>query len=224
MDTGGHTMTKLVRARCWTPNKLGRYHRGMSDIWITLDQKMIDYVDRLNLEITNRKARKGSTPSHRGKTDYTSRFINGRNGYRGEAATRLYLGGAYGWTIESMEQKLPDFAGFIDVKARRKTHHKLIVGKTEEKDAHLCLHNRAYLLVCGAHHPRWRIVGWCWGWEAMVDKNWQQGGVDDNGEPRYGYFVRENDPCMKPPEWLKRIVTEPRQPMWWQSGSDLAQA
>lgn len=148
---------------------------------------MIKFVDDLNLEHTNRRVAAGSIPTNGGTLDYETRLSLGRDGYRAEAAARLFFGRDIEWTIKAKVTRLPDFAGFIDAKGRTKTHHKLCITPDCSKD-------RAFLLVCGAKHPHYRIVGWCWGHEAMQEEYW-----GDPGTGRPAWWIPEGDRIMKPP-------------------------
>jgi hypothetical protein len=132
----------------------------------------------------------GSRTANGQPTDFERRFRDTRNGYRAEAAVRLWAGRDVQWTLISDATGHPDFAGFIDVKARQKTHHKLPINNE-------CKPERAYLLVCGARHPEYRIVGWCWGHEAMVDDYWS-----DPGTGRPAWWVGEEDAILKSPDEL----------------------
>jgi hypothetical protein len=163
-------------------------------IIVTLSDSQIKFVDDINLEHTNRRMAAGSTPTNGGTLDYETRLCLGRNGYRAEAAARLFFGKTVAWSIRAEETGLPDFAGFIDAKGRRKSHHRLCVTPD-------CPTERAFLLVCGADHPRYRIVGWCWGHEAKQDRYW-----GDPGTGRPAWWVPEDDAIIKDPRELRRMA------------------
>jgi len=81
-----------------------------------------------------------------------------------ECAAYRHFGPVY-WNAHTLDVGEPDLDHFIDVKWRGAAHHKLIVGEKARRDW-------AYLLVCGAEHPLYRIVGWAWGDDAMQPMWW----------------------------------------------------
>jgi hypothetical protein len=162
----------------------------ISELWFTLEPQHIKYVDDIAEDHARRRVDAGSIPTNGQAPDYDTRLFAGRNGYRAEAAVRLWLGTTVRWTINNKFPGGPDFSDFIDVKNRMRQHHRLTI--TPE-----CPSGYAYLLVCGEQHPRYRIVGWCWGHEAKQDCYWS-----DPGTGRPAWWVTENDPIMKPPDEL----------------------
>ena len=73
------------------------------------------------------------------------------------------------WSAREMGLDKPDLGGFIDVKWRGHSDHKLIIQLKGHPEW-------AYLLVCGAAAPRYRIMGWVWGNEAMINRwRWEGG-------------------------------------------------
>lgn len=166
----------------------------MTEIWITLEQRHIDFVDRLaHLHTSRRHGMKSNTSVPR---DFETRLQSTIEGYRAEAAGRLWFGPKVHWSILDREPGSADFAGFVDAKNRTQEHHRLPITPD-------CPTEYAYLLVCGTHHPRYRIVAWCWGEEAKVDRLW-----DDPGTGRPAWWVKEGDPIMKDPMELLAIVRQ----------------
>ena len=163
----------------------------MSDLWFTLPQDMIDYVDAHARRLTNvaTDADDGYTRSDAIKFEYS------RRGFRGEAAARLYFTRAVRWSLLDGDASAPDFSDFIDVKCRGEVRHKMPVRRK------VWFPERAYLLVCGAQHPRYRIVKWCWGHELATPDRWY-----DPNTGRPAWWVHEDDPIMKPPEVLKEMA------------------
>jgi hypothetical protein len=88
------------------------------------------------------------------------------NGIRAEMAGKLYLDPVH-WNDLAPSgvdlSKLPDLEDFIDVKDIQQEHHKLIVQYKDDPEW-------AYFLVYGAECPKFYMVGWCWGWEAMHER------------------------------------------------------
>ena len=80
---------------------------------------------------------------------------------------------------------IPDIEDFIDVKGRREGWHDLMVGDDDPPDW-------AYVLVRCHEHPRYEIVGWCWGREALLVP------MIDPAGGRPSHFITQDDPIMKP--------------------------
>jgi hypothetical protein len=107
--------------------------------------------------------------------------------------------GQSSWAIlKPVKPRLPDFSDFIEVKRRGQEHHRMYVKRWHWHA------DRAYLLVCGAQHPRYRIVGWCWGKELATPNRWEK--VREDREPCW--YVGEHDPIMKSPNILRDMALE----------------
>ena len=163
-------------------------------IWITLEPFMIEFVDALALKHTRARVADGAVPTNGMALDFATRLVYGRNGYRAEAAARCYFGLSVPWSICSAQAGLADFAGFIDAKWIGREHHRLCITPQ-------CVTERAFLLVCGAQHPRYRILGWCWGHEAKVDRYW-----GDPGTGRPAWWISQDDVILKPPDALRDLA------------------
>lgn len=98
---------------------------------------------------------------------------------------------------EHVSKEIPDLAGFIDVKGVRSFEHRLIIKKAEGQ------RNWAYLLVSAESHPRYELIKWCWGFEAMRPEFW----MDPVGG-RAAYFVSHSVSFMRPAEDLRALVAE----------------
>jgi len=156
---------------------------------------MIEWVDKIADEQTRLALAVGADGEGR---DDATRLQRGREGYRAEMAVRRYFGRAVPWHIKRplvTNKPKPDFSDFIDVKGRTNKSHRLGVQRK------VWCADFAYLLVCGADHPRYRIVSWCWGHELATDDRWS-----DPGTGRPQWWVCENDPIMKPPAALLRLA------------------
>ena len=169
-------------------------------IWITLEDEHIKFADDLAREHSQARERDGSVPLNGQPNDQSLILAERMSGYRAEAAVRLWIGTGVLWTIKSKVFGLPDFGGFIDVKTRKREHHRLTITPK-------CPSERAYLLVCATHHPRYRIVKWCWGHEAKQDRLW-----DDPGTGRPAWWVTEDDPIMKDPDELLALALSASEP------------
>lgn len=116
-------------------------------------------------------------------------------GTRCECAGWLYFWPKCHWHawLEDVRGK-PDLDDFIDVKGRPESWNDLIVQTDDPKDW-------AYLYVGAWDHPKYHIVGWCWGWEAKTVKITDPRG-DKGGPPGPAHFVPKNAPFMKSPGLL----------------------
>ena len=170
----------------------------MSEIWIALEQHHIDYVDRI-AEKRRQMAEAVGADNH--GRDPETVWRNKRDGYRAEAAARLFFGMSVPWSINKPvhtgAQKI-DFSNFIDVKLRTSQHHRLLIHQDDNFNSDF-----AYLLVCGALHPRYQIVGWCWGHEAATPDRLER---PNPNHPLLAWMVRERDPVMKSPYLLRDLA------------------
>ena len=168
----------------------------VTPIWITLTQDQINWIDKKALA---RQAVADAVAVNMEGRAAEVRWLNKRDGYRAEAAVRLFFGTTIPWSIldpVGVTGPKIDFSDFIDVKNRMKTQHRLVVNQATYHPQH------AYLLVCGTHHPRYRIVGWCWGHEIGTDDRFERGRPDR--EP--SWWMKEDDPLMKDPFLLRDLA------------------
>jgi hypothetical protein len=169
----------------------------VGEIWFTLTPEMIDYVDRIAEKRRKIAADVGADNEGRSPENI---WRHKRDGYRAEAAARLFFGTTVPWSINQSvtdgSQRI-DFSDFIDVKHRPKSDRDLLI--RPEKNFR---RENAYLLVCGEKHPDYRIVGWCWGHEAATED--RLGSPDPRRPP--AWLVKERDPIMKSPYLLRDLA------------------
>ena len=168
------------------------------EIWITLTQDMMDFVDPIAERQTLARIRSGARQGNGGPEGEASiplRVQQAKNGLRAEAVARRFFGVTVPWSIMSDVWGTPDFSDFIDVKSRINPRYGMHI-KPKNDPA------RAYLMVCGVHHPRWRIVGWCWGHEARDKGEWMTFG--ESGDPCW--IVNEDNLILQDPFVLREIA------------------
>ena len=109
-------------------------------------------------------------------------------GTRCECAGWLYFHPLCTWhEFREDVRNLPDLDDFIDVKGRSGTGQPMICYAGSNPDW-------AYLLVWAGDHPKYHIVSWCWGREAMTVPI-----TDPTGQNRPAHFVPWDAPFMKSP-------------------------
>jgi len=169
------------------------------DLWVKLDQSHCDFVDPIAMRRLEISIDRGADDEGR---PYEERVRSTIDGHRGEAATRIFFGTDIPWSINHLvvdgpfEAKL-DFSDFIDVKTRSKDYHTLMI------DLRYWKPDIAYLLVCAAKHPHYRIIGWCWGHEAASDDR-----LKERRKGRPAYWVEASDPILKSPFDLRALALE----------------
>jgi hypothetical protein len=130
--------------------------------------------------------RKDRVPGNGAPTEFDKAWAYDFLGTHGECAGYLYYKPCTWHHLRDSIYKLPDLDDFIDVKTREQKWHSLVVQKNDPKDW-------AYVLACGHEHPRYWLIGWCWGEEAQQEKYWA-----DPAGGRPAYFVKPNDPILRP--------------------------
>ena len=112
-------------------------------------------------------------------------------GFRAECPVYIHFGGKgsvkwhYDAGVEAVANGIPDIEDFIDVKGRREGWHDLMVDDRDPPQW-------AYVLVRCHEHPRYEIVGWCWGEEALLVP------MIDPAGGRPSHFISQDNPIMKP--------------------------
>lgn len=171
-------------------------------VWITLTAWRLAFCEqyaRMRHDETIRYAR---TKSNNASRDPINMLDRHRLGMLGEAALMLYLTRARPALKWHLYQEggdltgLPDFDGWIDVKARSKNWHDLIV----QFDDHA---SWAYVLALVEMTPRICLFGWCWGHEAKR----AQYRADPAGG-RAAYFVSQREPVMRPMQELFALLQQ----------------
>lgn len=171
------------------------------EIWIELTDEMIAWIDKIADAETQRRFASGSRQTNGGpELNFEMMRDERRRGLRSELAFRRFLrlverGDEIPWSVLSLLKGLPDFSDFINVKSRRLARFNMNIKPNEDPQ-------RAYLCVCVEAHPRYRLVGWCWGHEA------RQLGLTSYGEAAGNpcFAVKEWDAIMKSPYELRDMA------------------
>jgi hypothetical protein len=162
---------------------------------ITLEQLHNDFA----VKVAHRRQQNAIEESRRpgnnltpGERDLTISI----DGCRAEAAGKLFLNPVK-WNAfkRGRLDDTADLEDWIDVKGIMHPDHRLIVqpnGRT----------NWAYLLIDGSDHPLYRVLCWCWGYEAMQQEYW----CDPTHMDRAAFFVPQIAPFMRSPRELFEIV------------------
>lgn len=160
-------------------------------VWITLEQLHLDTC----LKFANKRQTNADLfdlPPHNGApNDPVSALAMHEAGIYGECAGKLYLNpvkwNAYRAGTNFREADLEDW---IDIKTRSKDWHSLIVQADDPPEW-------AYVLACGHAHPRYCLIGWCYGKEVQKKEYWA-----DPAGGRPAYFVKQTDPVLRPMQEL----------------------
>jgi hypothetical protein len=154
---------------------------------IALEDRHIKFADRVARRRRAIAIAHNLEQGNNGQHNPVQALENDILGARCEAAGYTYCSPIHWNLYQSGEADLGDF---IDVKGVREHQHRLIVqwdGKP----------HWAYLLISAQEHPRYHVIGWCWGREAMQEKYWS-----DPAGNRPAYFVKPSDSIIKKPETL----------------------
>ena len=177
----------------------------VGEVLITLDQKMIDWVD-----IESRKAaeksieeewrRQGGQPD-----DVETQLREAQMGGRGEAAVRRWIGKLRRWRIQDEWSKRetgkrkPDFGDDIDVKTVYYERAQLWLTPN-------CEPEYIYILVSCNLHPTYRIIGWCYGADVMFHRTIDYWNPDAPRDP--AWVVNQGDPILRSPHLLFEMLEE----------------
>lgn len=159
------------------------------DTWVTLEKTHIEFANKIARMRRKNAVDNDWQPGNGAPDDREIAMAMDVLGARAEAAGKLYLNPVK-WHAFSLRADSPDLEDWIDVKGISESYHRLIIQPKKPEQW-------AYLLVDASQHPRYEIVGWCWGYEGKKQKYW-----DDPVGQRGGYFIDRNDPIMKPPKEL----------------------
>lgn len=119
-------------------------------------------------------------------------------GARCEAAAVLFFRPVLWHALKPRIHRLPDLDTFIDVKGVDKPTHKMIVQENDPPEW-------AYVLVDGHAHPRYEIVGWCWGHAAQNPIHWVAQSARIRGA---AYFINRFDGVIDDVDLLTPILRE----------------
>jgi hypothetical protein len=170
------------------------------EVLIPLSRQNIEWVDDISYgkaveSHTNENARPQGGQPH----DLEVRIREGRLGGRGEAAVRRWVGKRPRWRILDPlprygEKRIPDFGDNIDVKTVYYPRAQLWLTPN-------CPPEYIYLLVSSNLHPVYRIIGWCYGEEMMLQKYWN---ADAPREP--AWVINQDNPLLKTPASLYEMI------------------
>jgi hypothetical protein len=172
------------------------------EVLIDLLPQEIDWVDRVSYAQTIARWEEDAQAQGGQPNDLDVRIAEGRLGGRGEAAVRKWIGKRIKWRIlEPLEpgKRKPDFGDNIDVKT---VHYKRAQLWLTEN----CPPEYIYILVSANLHPRYRIIGWCYGKEMMLQEHWNE------GAPRKpAWVINQDNRILKSPATLYEMVMESAQ-------------
>jgi hypothetical protein len=167
-------------------------------VWITLTPEQIAFADRW-AHVRQGNAEGADLNGHNNApNDHDAALAMHVVGLRGEFPVVIHckpVVWSYKAGVDAVGNRIADVEDFVDVKTRTKDWHSLIVQRDDP--AHW-----AYPLVCASQHPRYCIVGFCWGHEAQQKEFW-----DDPAGGRAAYFIKRTNPIMKP---IAELVVEIR--------------
>lgn len=158
------------------------------------------YQDAFAVEVANRRQQNAieehRTPGNNLVADNENDLVISTNGTRAEAAAKLYLNPVK-WNAfkKGRLDETADLEDWIDVKCIMEPSLRLLA-KPNSKP------HWAYFLVDGSKHPAYRMLCWCWGYEAMHDKYWD----DPTGRNRAAWFVPQSASFMRSPSELLALV------------------
>ena len=142
---------------------------------VTLEPWQVKFADSVARRRQDAAERRRRQSVNGGASEGEEAFYNHILGCRGEAACKLWLNPISWQAYAERISNLPDLGDFIDVKAVENPKHRLLV-QAEAKT------HWAYVLALGHRHPRWEMVGWCWGSEAKKREYWRD---PKGGRPAY---------------------------------------
>ena len=167
-------------------------------VWITLAPEQIEFSDKWAHARQNNAVAADLAPHNNAPVEPDAATALHVLGLRGECAGYIYLKPVKWHLFKpgrlAMEEQLPDLEDWIDMKARTKSWHSLIVQRDDPPDW-------AYVLVCAHEHPRYCLIGWCYGHEAQQQQHW-----DDPAGGRPAYFIKQDNPILRPVADLLREV------------------
>ena len=166
-------------------------------VWITLNPEHIAFSDEKGEARFDNAEVFDFAPHNNAPTDPVTSLWFNVMGVRGECAGYLYLKPVK-WNAYKPGRaalRLADLEDWIDAKTRHKAWHDLIVQKNDRPDW-------AYLHVLAHDHPRYCLVGWCYGREAKHDRF-----LKDPAGGREAYFVPQDSPILRP---VADLLTEVR--------------
>lgn len=148
-------------------------------IIITLDEAQVAEADGLARRRQADAVRRGRIPGNNLTADWAEAMAIQTQGCRGERAAKEWLEPVKWNDFAEDIYNLADFEDWIDAKTIKRPDHKMIVQRNDNPDW-------AYLLVQGARHPHYQILGWMWGREAQAAAV-----TDPTGKNRGAHFVEQ---------------------------------
>jgi len=135
-------------------------------------------------------------------------------GYRGELAGFLVLNAldpAMTWSrkanVDAVGNKIADYDAFVDAKTAGQDLHGMPVQRYDPESKKKNKGDPpewAYLFILGHEHPKYTVVGWCWGKEAQAAVPL----TDPLGKERHAHFITKDNPILKP---ISELVAEMRE-------------
>jgi hypothetical protein len=166
-------------------------------VWITLDQEKLNFCDNIARKRQHNADDYHLAPMNNAPTEYNAALALHVLGVRCECAGYVYLKPIKWNTFvpgcTAMDERLADLDDWIDCKGRAELWHCLIVQHNDPDDW-------AYVLVCAHEHPRYCLIGWCYGHEAKRLK------LSDPVGGRPAHFVDQCAPILRPVAELLREV------------------
>jgi len=173
-------------------------------VWIELSQDNIDWIDRKSHKQTLARWNDGARAQGGQPADLDVQIAEGRMGARGEAAVQKWIGKMVKWRIlEPMvygENRKPDFGDDIDAKTVNYQRAQLWLTPN-------CPPDWIYILVSSHAHPRYRIIGWCYGREMMLQEYWNK---DAPREP--AWVINQDNPILSPASLYEMIALRAKIP------------
>jgi hypothetical protein len=169
-----------------------------SDVLIDLLPKEVDWIDLVSYQQAVAHEGANDHPQGGQPNDLEVRIREGRLGGRGEAAVRKWVGKKPKWRIlEPLvhgQPRMPDFGDNIDVKTVNYARAQLWLTPN-------CPPDYIYILVSANLHPRYRIIGWCYGKEMMLEEYWNPDAPRDPA-----WVINQDNPILKSPASLYEMV------------------
>jgi hypothetical protein len=170
---------------------------SVSPVVITLQHTPhLEYCEKIAIARRENAVAYGYLPHNGAPVNYQEALRLDRIGLPGECACKLYLNPVKWNAFRSGPPRsdIADLEDWIDVKARTRNWHDLIVQFDDDP-------SWAYPLALVHDLPRVHLIGWCWGAEAMHHRF-----KADPAGGRPAYFIPQTDPVLHDMSELYREV------------------
>jgi hypothetical protein len=178
----------------------------VNEVIVALTADQIAWVDDKSYKRTVERWEQGARPQGGQPVDFDTWVAENKMGARGEAAVRVWSGKTIRWRFleplnktdaNGVRERMPDFGDFIDVKTVNYSRAQLWLTPAAPPEW-------AFLLVSCNLHPQYRIIGWCYGRDAMVDQYWNESAPRDPA-----WVVNQGDLLLRAPHELLQLAQEP---------------